>query len=114
MRRYVITVTIIILAILGVFATIYLVQEAQVADRYDAEYEIIDITVGFTKRTTVERSVFTIALGEGDFYTLPSLPTSYVRNYYIGDMLPVTVTEYKDGTRELEVNRSKSMQLASE
>ena len=107
MRRYVITVTIIILAILGVFATIYLVQEAQVADRYDAEYEIVDITVGFTKSSPAERSIFTIDLGEGDFYTLPSLPTSYVRNYYIGDMLPVIVTEYKDGTRGLSINREK-------
>lgn len=107
MKRCVITIMAIILLVFGLTAAVILLQEACIANRYEAEYEIVDMTVGFSKQSSVERSIFTIALGEGDFYTLPALPTRYVRNYYIGDMLPVLITEYKDGTRKLEVDRSK-------
>lgn len=80
-------------------------EEYNTMNTQEAECEIIDMTVGFAKSSSAERSVFTVDLGEGEYYTLPSVPTSCVRDYYIGDKLPIIITEYRDGTRNIEINR---------
>ena len=81
-------------------------EEYNTVNTQETECKIIDMAIGFAKSSKVERSVFTIDLGEGKCYTLPSIPTSYVRDYYIGDMLPIIITEYRDGTRNIEINRN--------
>lgn len=86
---------------IGVFDSL----ELDVVNREEAKYKIIDMTVELSKSSS-EYSVYTIDLGDSKHYVLPSVPTKLVRNYYIGDEIPVIVKTHKDGSRSMEINKS--------
>lgn len=50
-----------------------------------------------------EQTVFVVDY-DGIKYTLPSVPTDYVRTYHVNDMIPVKVMKYESGFTRLSVD----------
>ena len=99
------TVLLIIFSIIGICYLVFSIDQANITSKQETEGTIIAVDF-VSNRYNSNRSIFTIELDDDTTYTLSPISTSKVREYYIGDTLPVIINTYKDGTRGIYINTS--------
>ena len=89
------TVIAIILFLLGVYFLTYTIDRVNILD------------VDFTIDKHGDYGIYTVQLADNSKYTFTSVLTEGVRGYYIGDMLPVIIDTYKDGAKNIYIDKSR-------
>ena len=107
MKGVLITITVVCGLILAVFGLSALVECVSVDSKTTADYEIVKVENSISGRNNVEYTIFTVRRDNDSTYTLPKIRTSYVRTYHEGDILPVTIKNYKNGTYEINVDMDR-------
>ena len=97
------TVIAIILFLLGVFFLTYTIDRANIASVQEADVSILDVDFAIDG----DYGIYTVQLADNSKYTFTSVLTEEVRGYYIGDMLPVIIDTYKDGTKNIYIDNSR-------
>lgn len=96
----------IVAFILGAFFIEFSVDQANIVSKQKTEGIIVDVDIISTKHDG-NRSVFTVRLDDDTTYTLPSISTNTVREYYIDDALPIIINIYKDGSRNIIIDSTR-------
>ena len=94
----------IVAFILGACYIVFSIDQANITSKQETEGTIIAVDF-VSNRYNSNRSIFTIELDDDTTYTLSSISTNMVREYYVGDTLPIIINTYKDGTRNIYINR---------
>ena len=97
------TVIAIILFLLGVYFLTYTIDRANIASVQEADVSILDVDFAIDG----DYGIYTVQLADNSKYTFTSVLTEEVRGYYIGDMLPVIIDTYKDGTKNIYIDNSR-------
>lgn len=95
----------IILFLLGVYFLTYTIDRANIASVQEADVSILDVDFAIDKHG--DYGIYTVQLADNSKYTFTSVLTEEVRGYYIGDMLPVIIDTYKDGTKNIYIDNSR-------
>lgn len=104
MRENSIAVAIILFSILGIYVGYCLIVQASTDKIEYTEMEIVDVENTVSGEGRSDFTILTIYKENGEKYTLPSIATRHVREYPEGDMIPVSVTYYHDGTYIIKVD----------
>lgn len=97
-------VLLIVAFILGVWFLAFLIDQSNITSKQETEGIIVAVDFVDTRYSS-SHSIFTVELDDSTTYTLPSISTNMVREYYVGDTLPIVINTYKDGTRNIYINR---------
>lgn len=110
MKSFIIDIAIIVICIVtlvGIYFICLGVQNAKIDNILNDEFKIAEVISTVSGNNHKEYTVFVVYKEDGTKYTLPKINTSYVREYHEGDTLPVTIRNYKDGSYDIEVDKSK-------
>lgn len=104
MKSFIIKVVLIVATLLLFCFGVYLIDRSTIKETRYEDLEIIDAVPSVSGQYHNEYTLFVVKTEQGH-YTLPKVPTSIVRAYYVGDLLPVRIDIRVDGTKELSVNK---------
>ena len=103
----VVAVVAVVATLIGIYFTCVVIQNSRIDNTQNTELKIAEVINTVSGNSHKEYTVFVVYKEDGTKYTLPKVNTSYVREYHEGDILPVTIINYKDGSYDIEVDRSK-------
>ena len=103
----VVAVVAVVATLIGIYFTCVVIQNARIDNTQNTELEIAEVVNTVSGNCHKEYTILIVYEENGDKYTLPKIYTRYVREYHEGDTLPVTIKNYKDGSYDIEVDRSK-------
>ena len=106
MKTYVETLGVFFGIFLFFIGGLFIVRQCSIEETENTAYEIIEVIPTVSGRYHKEYTVIIINTDDGK-YTLPDIPTNLVRRYHEGDMIPVIVNTFKDGTKEILINRKE-------
>lgn len=104
MRGASIAVAIVLFSTLVIFGGYYLLVKVSTDKIEYTEMEIAEVENTVGGKGHSDFTIFIVYKENREKYTLPSVATRYVREYHEGDMIPVSVTYYHDGTYIIEVD----------
>ena len=107
MKALAISVVITISITVGSWFICVAIENGRIDNTQNTELEIAEVINTVSGNCHKEYTIFIVYEENGDKYTLPKIYTRYVREYHEGDTLPVTIKNYKDGSYDIEVDRSK-------
>ena len=107
MKSFRISGVAVVATLIGIYFTCVVIQKVRTDSVLNDEFEIAEVINTVSGNSHKEYTVFVVYKEDGTKYTLPKVNTSYVREYHEGDILPVTIINYKDGSYDIEVDRSK-------
>ena len=107
MKALAISVVITISIMVGSWFICVAIENDRIDNTQNTELKIAEVINTVSGNSHKEYTVVVVYKEDGTKYTLPKVNTSYVREYHEGDILPVTIINYKDGSYDIEVDRSK-------
>ena len=107
MKALAISVVITISIMVGSWFICVAIENDRIDNTQNTELKIAEVINTVSGNCHKEYTILIVYEENGDKYTLPKIYTRYVREYHEGDTLPVTIKNYKDGSYDIEVDRSK-------
>ena len=99
LKSFLVAVMLILVVTLVVLSPV-LITEVSTVTKETLDCTIIETVRTVGGRNNHEYTIFTVALENGELYTLPKISTADVRSYHNGDTIAVSKRSYKDGRVE--------------